>query len=120
MTDLTWVHLAVTANGTNLITYRNGVVVNTVAAAFNLSYNSNLGVGYYPSFGQYFNGDIDEVSIASPRSAAWIGYEYTITNDAASFWSNSGWTAVSAGASVGLIGAGLCGNSPLISGGLAA
>lgn len=45
--------------------------------------------------GRWFDGQIDEVQIwkGTPPPDAWIGYEYSQTNDNAAFWGTWTWTA---------------------------
>jgi hypothetical protein len=95
----TWVHAAVTADGTNDNFFKNGSGWGSVAASGSpSSFTGNRAIGSRPGGVFPYAGVLDDVQIHSAaRSSAWIGYEYTITNDAASFWSNSGWTALSTG-----------------------
>lgn len=45
---------------------------------------------------RYYSGLLDDLHLCAGVSDAWIGYEYTITNG--SFWTDSGWTSLAAGA----------------------
>lgn len=91
-------------NAANKTTDTQNVPIGTV---------SRTGVGVLnrlsPVF--YMSGLIDDAQFHSAALAdAWIAYEYTITNDLSSFWSNSGWTAVGGGGSVyEIVGRGIAG-----------
>lgn len=64
LTPNTWVHLAVTYNGANLILYVNGVQASSVARTGSIaSSTSPLQIGGDSVFGQYFAGTIDEVRV---------------------------------------------------------
>ncbi|KYK27216.1 hypothetical protein AYK26_04095 [Euryarchaeota archaeon SM23-78] len=60
----TWYHLAITYDGSNIITYINGTEVNNIAqnTGVILTDDDPLLIGNIPGF-QYFNGIIDEVRI---------------------------------------------------------
>jgi fibronectin type 3 domain-containing protein len=60
----TWTHLAATYDGKTLLLYVNGVVVARQAMADSLTSSTNpLQIGGDPTFGQYFQGTIDEVRV---------------------------------------------------------
>src|SRR3989304_7252447 len=63
----TWIHLAVTVDGTNIKFYKNGTLANTIAqtvAMGGTTYNFSVGrLGEYTGAGWNFNGKIDEVVI---------------------------------------------------------
>ncbi|MGV8168987.1 MAG: right-handed parallel beta-helix repeat-containing protein [Candidatus Nanoarchaeia archaeon] len=58
-----WVHLAGVFNGTHLITYRNGTLINSVQNSSNVpSVSTQLRIGTFTDY-HYLNGSIDEVMI---------------------------------------------------------
>mgnify|MGYP001408671588 CR=1 FL=1 len=65
LTSGIWYHVAGVRNGTTMILYLNGKSVATSTRFRNsISVNSgSLDIGYFPSYGQYFDGQIDEVRI---------------------------------------------------------
>ena len=60
-----WYHVAGVRNGTSLTLYLNGKSVATESISNNSlhTHSSSLGIGYFPSYAQYFDGQIDEVRI---------------------------------------------------------
>lgn len=63
-----WYHIAVVRNGTNLVTYFNGVQVSTVAVAANSLYATNTPVvigaaNISGTMSQFFNGRIEDLRI---------------------------------------------------------
>ena len=65
LTSGIWYHVVGVRNGTTMILYLNGKSVATSTISSNsISVNSgSLDIGYFPSYGQYFDGQIDEVRI---------------------------------------------------------
>ncbi len=65
LTSGIWYHVAGVRNGTTMTLYLNGKSVATSTISSNsISVNSgSLDIGYFPSYGQYFDGQIDEVRI---------------------------------------------------------
>jgi fibronectin type 3 domain-containing protein len=60
----TWTHLAATYDGKTLLLYVNGVVVAQQKISDSLTSSTNpLQIGGDPTFGQYFQGNIDEVRV---------------------------------------------------------
>jgi chitodextrinase len=60
----TWTHLAATYDGMTLVLYVNGVVASRLAVSDSLTTSTNpLQIGGDPAFGQYFQGNIDEVRV---------------------------------------------------------
>ena len=60
-----WYHVAGVRNGTSLTLYLNGKSVATESISNNSlhTHSSSLAIGYFPSYAQYFDGQIDEVRI---------------------------------------------------------
>jgi len=101
--DGSWHHVAVVLSGANLTAYKDGSPLGTTTATF-VNNSNPLIIGN--NRGGVTNGDVDDVQLHSvARSAAWIAYEYEITSDASSFWTNSGWTLMAAGSSIAAIAA---------------
>ena len=59
-----WVHLASVYDGSSFTMYLNGAVASSTPASGTLVPNNESAyLGYYPQYGAYFNGSIDEVRI---------------------------------------------------------
>ena len=60
-----WYHVAGVRDGTSMTLYLDGKSVDTETISNNSihTHSSSLAIGYYPSYGQYFDGQIDEVRI---------------------------------------------------------
>jgi hypothetical protein len=84
-----WEHLALVYNGTNVVTYRNGVQENSYGQTTG-SLNSTTEpflFGEIPGY-NFINGYIDEVRISnSVRSLDWIKTSYNNQSDPSSFYS---------------------------------
>lgn len=96
--DDAWHHVAMTYDGSNgMILYVDGTQEasgSTVSGDVTLN-ASAIAALRRASVSLRYAGLLDDIWIESAaRSAAWLGYEYTITNAPASFWSASGWTAL--------------------------
>ncbi|MCK5123088.1 MAG: DUF2341 domain-containing protein, partial [Candidatus Pacebacteria bacterium] len=83
-----WEHLALTYNGSNVITYRNGVEENNYPQStgpINLT-TTHLLLGDLPDW-SHLDGTLDEVRISSTaRSADWIATEYNNQSDSSTFY----------------------------------
>jgi hypothetical protein len=87
-----WTHLALTYDGVNVTTYRNGVVENTYPQATGPidAQAPSLKFGNIPGY-SYANVALDEVRISSvSRSAAWITTEYNNQNSPSTFYTVGG------------------------------
>lgn len=90
-----WYNIVGTFNSsTRVVTaYKNGQSVGTTTAAVGtISYDiTGLQLGRQPTFGQYFNGILDEVRVSSiARSADWIAAEYTNQSSPWAFYDEGG------------------------------
>ena len=91
----TWYYIVGTFNSsTRVVTaYKNGQPIGTTTAAVGtISYDTTgLEFGRQPTFGQYFNGILDEVRVESvTRSADWIAAEYTNQSSPWAFYDEGG------------------------------
>jgi len=90
-----WYYVVGTFNSsTRVVTaYKNGQSVGTATAAVGtISYDTTgLGFGRQATFGQYFNGVLDEIRVESTdRSADWIAAEYTNQSSPWAFYDDGG------------------------------
>ncbi|MCB9261460.1 MAG: T9SS type A sorting domain-containing protein [Flavobacteriales bacterium] len=60
-----WSHIAATYNGVKMRLYVNGYLVDTLATNISVggSLNTPLTLGYHPTYGRYWDGNIDEVRV---------------------------------------------------------
>ena len=65
LTSGIWYHVAGVRNGTTMTLYLNGdsVATSSISSNFINVNSASLNIGYFPSYGQYFDGQIDEVRI---------------------------------------------------------
>jgi len=60
----TWYHLAATFDGTNLKSYKNGVLITTtVVSGTMVNSTSPLLIGKHPTLANYFHGSIDDIKV---------------------------------------------------------
>ncbi len=105
----TWYYITGTFNAsTRLVSaYKNGLLVGTTTAAVGtISYDTTgLQFGRQPTYGDYFNGILDEVRVENvARSADWMAAEYTNQSTPWAFYDESGPAILSLSPSSGYFG----------------
>jgi hypothetical protein len=83
LTGTGWEHMALTWDGTNVVTYTNGIqeVSNPQGTGTINPTTEPLVFGNIPGY-QFWDGNLDEIRISSiARSADWIKASYTIQNN---------------------------------------
>ena len=83
LTGTGWEHMALTWDGTNIVTYTNGIqeVSNLQGTGTINPTTEPLVFGNIPGY-QFWDGNLDEIRISSiARSADWIKASYTIQNN---------------------------------------
>lgn len=90
--DGTWYYVVGTFDASSKVAsgYKNGQLIgSSTAAVGTISYDTaGLFFGHQPTFGQYFNGAMDEVRVSNvARSAEWIATEYNNESSPSTFYS---------------------------------
>lgn len=87
VSNSTWIHLVMVANGTDHRIYINGALDKTTVTS-TLPTNTNsqpVRIGANATPAEYFNGIIDEVEVFNTAlSADWVAYSYTNQNNPSS------------------------------------
>ncbi len=87
VSNSTWIHVVLVANGTDHRIYINGTLDRTITTSV-LPTNTNsqpVRIGANATPGEYFNGTIDEVEVFSAaQSADWVAYSYANQNNPSS------------------------------------
>ena len=85
-----WQMITFTWNGTTgtHTPYRNAAAGSTTSCVGTILNNDGTNrIGSYPTSGIYFNGNIDEIQIASvARSSGWVTSDYNSQNEPQTFW----------------------------------
>lgn len=87
VTNSTWIHVVMVANGTDHRIYINGALDKTITTA-TLPTNTNsqpVRIGANATPAEFFAGTIDEIMVFSAaQSADWVAYSYTNQNNPSS------------------------------------
>lgn len=87
VSNSTWIHVVMVANGTDHRIYINGALDRTITTT-TLPTNTNsqpVRIGANASPGEYFAGTLDQIEVFSTaQSADWVAYSYTNQNNPSS------------------------------------